>query len=140
VVDGSRAPTMFSFFLLFRKIKMNSTTEIAEIAHETNRTYCQTLGDYSQVGWDFCEQWQRLSALDGVRAIERGIVTRPEESHENWWKHKEDEGWEYGEKKNYNKALGALTHPCMVPFNELPIEQQTKDHLFFAIVTTLLGR
>ena len=108
---------------------MNSITEIAEIADETNRTYCQTIGDYSQVGWDFCEQWQRLSALDGVRAIERGIVTKPEQSHENWMKLKEDEGWVYGKE-----------HPYMVPFEELPHEQQMKDHLFFAIVTTLLGR
>ncbi len=115
---------------------MNSITEIAEIAHETNRTYCQTIGDYSQVGWDFCEQWQRLSALDGVRAIERGIVTKPEQSHENWLEHKVEEGWEHGSVKNEK----IKEHPCMLPFNELSEEQQMKDHLFFTIVTTLLGR
>jgi hypothetical protein len=115
---------------------MNSTTEIAEIAHETNRIYCQTIGDYSQMGWDFSEQWQRLSSMDGVRAIERGVVTRPEQSHENWLKHKEDEGWLWGPEKDPDKKL----HPCMVPFKELPHEQQMKDHLFFTIVMTLLGR
>ena len=119
---------------------MNSITEIAEIAYQTNRTYCQTIGDYSQDPWSCCDQWQRDTVLNGVRAIQRGIVTGPGQSHENWLKHKEEEGWVYGKKKNTNRARGVLTHPCMVPFNELPSEQQMKDHLFFAIVTTLLGR
>ena len=119
---------------------MNSITEIAQVAHETNRTYCQTIGDYSQYSWASCPQWQRDSAMNGVRAIERGIVTRPEQSHENWLMHKEDEDWVWGPKKNTDLSIGKLTHPCMVPFKELPHEQQMKDHLFFAIVMTLLGR
>ena len=114
---------------------MNSTTEIAEIAHETNRTYCRTLGDCSQEPWDFSPQWQRDSAIDGVRAIQRKIVTGPERSHENWLKDKEDAGWIFGPIKDPAKK----EHPCMVPFNQLPQEQQMKDHLFFTIVTTLLG-
>jgi len=119
---------------------MNSITEIAEIAHEANKAYCQTIGDHSHESWDFCHQWQRDSAMDGVRAIQRGVVSRPEQSHENWWKGKEDKGWVYGEKKNTDINVGVLTHPCMVPFKELPAEQQMKDYLFFAIVTILLGR
>ncbi len=114
---------------------MNSITEIAEIAHEANRTYCQTLGDYSQTSWNFCDQWQRDSAMDGVRAIKNDLVKKPEDSHENWLNLKEDEGWKYGPTKDPDKKL----HPCMVPFNKLPQEQQMKDHLFYNIVTTLLG-
>ena len=119
---------------------MNSITEIAEIAHETNRAFCRTLGDFSQDPWDCCPQWQRDSIINGVLAIKRGIVNEPGQSHENWLKLKEEEGWIFGKKKNTNKAIGVLTHPSMVPFKELPHEQQMKDHLFFAIVTTLLGR
>lgn len=129
-----------AIFLLKKEKTMNSTTEIARIAHETNRIYCQTLGDYSQEPWDFCPQWQRDSARNGVQAIQRGVVTRPEQSHENWMKEKYDKGWIYGEKKNTDLDIGTLTHPCMVPFKELTVEQQIKDRLFFAIVTTLLGQ
>ena len=118
---------------------MNSITEIAEIAHEANRTYCESLGDYSQSQWNYCDQWQRNSAMDSVRAIKNGLVKKPEESHENWLNLKEDEGWIYGEKKNTDISVGKLTHPCMVPFDKLPEEQQMKDHLFYNIVTTLLG-
>ena len=118
---------------------MNSITEIAIIAHETNITYCETLGDYSQTSWNFCDQRQRDSVMNGVRAIQRGIVKEPEQSHENWLKQKEEEGWVWGKKKNSDKSIGALTHPYMVPFEELTAEQQMKDRLFFTIVTTLLG-
>ena len=118
---------------------MNSITEIAIIAHETNITYCETLGDYSQTSWNFCDQWQRDSCMDGVRAIRNGLVKEPSQSHKNWLKCKEEEGWIYGEKKNTDINVGKLTHPCMVPFDELTEEQQMRDHLFYNIVTTLLG-
>ena len=119
---------------------MNSVTEIAKIAHEANKAYCETLGDFSQDHWNCCDQWQRDTVMNGVRAIEKRIVTEPEQSHENWLKLKEEEGWVYGKKKNSNKALGALTHPYMLPFKELTHAQQMKDFLFFSIVVTLLGK
>ncbi|HEC63663.1 MAG TPA: hypothetical protein ENI23_00050 [bacterium] len=119
---------------------MNSITEIARIAHEANRIYCQTIGDYSQEAWTICPQWQRNTVINGVRAIKEGIVMGPGESHQNWLNVKHKEGWVWGEKKNTDTSVGKLTHPCMLPFNELPPEQQMKDHLFFAIVTTLSGR
>ena len=119
---------------------MFPAAEIAKVAHEANKAYCETLGDFSQVSWHYAEQWQRNSAMNGVLAIEKGTVTKPEHSHENWLKEKEEQGWVYGEKKNTDASVGVLTHPCMVPFNELPAEQQMKDHLFFAIVTVLLER
>ena len=115
---------------------MNSITEIAKIAHEANRAYCETLGDYSQDRWSGAAPWQTNSAIDGVRAIEKGVVTRPEQSHENWLKHKEEEGWLYGPEKDVANKF----HPCMVPFKELSHEQQMKDFLFFSVVVTLLGR
>ena len=119
---------------------MLSTTEIARVAYETNRAYCESLGDFGQLSWGNVEQWQRDSAMNGVLAIRKGIVTRPEQSHENWLKEKYDKGWVYGKEKNTDLSVGCLTHPCMVPFDKLPAEQQMKDYLFFAIVMTLLGR
>ena len=115
---------------------MLSTTEIAKVTHETNRAYCESLGDFSQVYWYDAEQWQRDSAINGVLAIRNIIVTKPEESHENWLREKYEEGWVYGPEKDVDRKL----HPCMVPFNKLPAEQQMKDYLFFTIVTTLLKK
>jgi hypothetical protein len=44
-----------------------------------------------------------------------------------------NEGWVYGETKD----PVAKTHPCLVAYNDLPIEQQVKDHLFRAVVKAL---
>ena len=117
---------------------MNSTTEIAKIAHEANKAYCESLGDFSHDPWFAAQQWQRDSVINGVLSIERNEVKAPGESHENWLRIKEKEGWVYGTEKN--SGTGTRTHPCMLPFNDLPHAQQIKDHLFFAIVTTLLEK
>ena len=109
-------------------------TQIAKIVHEANRAYCETLGDDSQPVWEDAPQWQTDSAISGVLAIREGRITKPEDSHIGWLKEKEESGWIYGELKNPEDK----THPCMVPFDELPEEQQIKDHLFFAIVTLLI--
>lgn len=53
--------------------------------------------------------------------------------HDNWLKEKQADGWVYGEEKN----LLIKTHPCILPYNELPEFQQKKDLLFSAIVDAL---
>ena len=115
---------------------MLTIREIAEVAHEVNKAYCDVLGDDSQPFWEDAPQWQTDSAMDGVMAIKNKLVTRPEQSHENWLKEKFREGWTWGKVKDPEKK----THYCMLPFNQLSVEQQMKDRLFFAVVTALLGR
>jgi hypothetical protein len=48
-------------------------------------------------------------------------------------KEKVDNGWVFGEVKDAE----AKTHPCIVPFEQLPVEQQAKDYLFKGIVHAL---
>jgi len=108
--------------------------DVAKTCHEINRTLCQRLGDSSQVPWVDAPGWQRKSAIEGVRNIADGKVQRPKDSHESWFKGKEADGWVYGKDKDATNK----THPCMVPFDELPCEQQLKDVLFFATSTHLL--
>jgi RyR domain. len=56
-----------------------------------------------------------------------------ENLHQNWLDQKKKDGWVYGKTKDAEKK----THPCMVPYSDLPKEQQVKDHLFHAIVSIL---
>ncbi|XUM24954.1 RyR domain-containing protein [Bradyrhizobium oligotrophicum S58] len=42
-------------------------------------------------------------------------------------------GWVHGEVKDAD----AKTHPCIVPFDQLPRVQQAKDKLFRAVVAAL---
>ena len=109
--------------------------QIAQIVHEANRAYCETLGDYTQVSWSAAPELQRLSATNGVEGIRSGRITRPEESHESWLAEKSRTGWKYGPVKDADTK----EHPCFVPYAELPPEQQVKDAIFFAIVRACTG-
>lgn len=100
----------------------------AEAAHEMNRVYCQALGDTSQLIWGYAPEWQRQSALQGVDGVFQG--NGPGASHESWLAQKLADGWRHGQIKD----PVAKTHPSMLPFHELPLEEQQKDHLFVQTV------
>jgi hypothetical protein len=106
---------------------------IARVCHETNRAYCRTLGDESQLPWEEAPQWQKDSAIDGVKYHLLNPHSKPSDSHDNWTKQKIADGWVYGEVKDPE----AKTHPCLKDFTNLPLEQQKKDHLFLGIVRAL---
>lgn len=108
--------------------------EIARVCHEVNRAYCQSIGDDSQPIWDEAPGWLRDSLLLGVKLHTEGDHG-PEASHESWLNHKKAEGWVYGEVKD----PAAKTHPCCVPFDELPTDQKSKDFIFRAVVHALKG-
>lgn len=103
---------------------------IASIAHETNRRYCQVLGDDSQPAWGDAPDWQKDSAIKGVEFHMANPGASASASHDAWMSHKAAEGWRYGPVKNPD----IKEHPCMVAYDQLPIEQRRKDYLFKAIV------
>lgn len=94
---------------------------------------CVALGDLSQPGWASAPEWQRKSAITGVEFNLANPDAPASASHESWLAEKERDGWKYGEVKNAEKK----EHPCFVPYDQLPKEQQAKDHLFKAIVAAL---
>jgi len=105
----------------------------ARAAHEVNRSYCEAMGDTSQKPWAEAPNWQCQSALEGVRAVIDGKT--PEQLHESWMLSKISDGWRYGEVKDAE----AKTHPCIVPYDELPEFQRRKDELFRGTVRAVLG-
>ena len=103
---------------------------IARLAHEVNRAYCEAIGDHSQLPWDDAPGWQRDSAFAGVMFALNNNLPPPKKQHEEWMRHKIEDGWTYGKKKD----AAAKTHPCIVPWDQLPPEQKIKDMLFRAVV------
>jgi hypothetical protein len=106
----------------------------ARAAHEVNRAYCLAIGDDSQPPWEVAPEWQRSSAVNGVRGV---LVdgNGPKESHASWLAEKEANGWKFGPVKDPEKK----EHPCMVPYEQLPPEQRAKDDLFTHTVTIVAG-
>ena len=103
---------------------------IARLCHEVNKAYCEAIGDHSQVSWEEAHDWQKNSAIQGVLWVMKNPDTTPEDTHKNWMKDKLKEGWVYAPVKDVEKK----EHPCMVPYEELPLEQKVKDYLFRAVV------
>lgn len=95
--------------------------------------WCLANGDESQKPWDQAEEWQKDSAIKGVQFRVDNPEAGEDSQHNAWMEDKFKDGWVYGEVKD----AAAKTHPCLVPFNELPEFQQKKDKLFCAIVDAL---
>ena len=104
---------------------------IARLCHEANREYCKAIGDDSQLSWEDAPFWQKISAVKGVLLhLYHYPYINPAMSHESWMAEKIKDEWVYGEVKD----PVAKTHPCLVPYNDLPVEQKVKDMLFIQIV------
>lgn len=109
--------------------------QAAQVCHEANRAYCQTIGDNSQVPWDLAPQWQRDSAVKGVQYLIDHPYSGPHMQHESWLKEKLDAGWKWGPVKDADKK----EHPCILPYHELPLAQRFKDSLFIRVAQSFMG-
>lgn len=115
--------------------KKVSIISIAEQCHQANKTFCEQIGDFSQKDWKDAPEWQRTSAINGVKFHQSSKLTaKPEDSHNSWMKEKVESGWVYGEVKDEEKK----THPCIVPYEQLPLKQRLKDHIFIGICHTMI--
>ena len=103
---------------------------VAKVCHEANKAYCESIDDDSQKHWDEAEQWQRDSAIKGVEFSLANPDAPASAQHDSWLKDKQADGWVWGVEKN----AVLKTHPCMVPYEQLPVEQRLKDYLFRAVV------
>jgi hypothetical protein len=106
---------------------------IAIVCHEANRAWCFVNGDESQKPFSEAEEWQRESAVKGVIFRMENPDAGHDAQHNSWMQEKIDQGWVYGEVKDPE----AKTHPCIVPFDQLPEFQRKKDALFCAVVDAL---
>lgn len=109
--------------------------DIAKVAHEINKAYCEALGDASQPTWEEAPTWQKESAVNGVEFHLKNPDADPSASHDAWSNQKIADGWVYGPEKSPDLKQ----HPCLVPYMDLPLEQRVKDFLFRQVVHSLDG-
>jgi hypothetical protein len=110
--------------------------KIAQVCHEANRALQTVNPDVNNPvsePWDLVKAEIRESAVSGVEAVLANPEQTPEQSHEGWMAFKVEKGWVYGPVKDEEKK----THPCLVPYADLPAKEKVKDELFQAIVRTL---
>lgn len=108
--------------------------QIACVCHEANRGLQRampTSGIPVAEQWDLFPADQQVGVISGVRKAQAGAT--PEELHEAWCSDKVADGWSFGLMKSAEQK----THPCLLPYSELPEVQKVKDRLFAAIVVAL---
>lgn len=106
---------------------------IAYVCHQANKAWCESQLDTSQKDWGEAEQWQKDSAIKGVKFRLEHPECGVHAQHESWMEEKLSQGWVWGKVKDTEKK----THPCLVTFDYLPEHEQKKDKLFCAIVDAL---
>ena len=118
-----------------RTFTHDDVERIARIMHEVNRNFCAFNGDNSQKPWNEAEVWQK----EASRSMAQKLIDNPNLSdsatHDEWMADKEKAGWVYGPVKDAEKK----THPCLVPFDELPADQKMKDVLVKAVALAYMS-
>lgn len=67
--------------------------------------------------------------------VENPMMITPETLHEMWMEDKISRGWVHGDEKDPVKK----THPCILPYAELPPEQRVKDAIVHAVTREFFG-
>jgi DNA-binding transcriptional MerR regulator len=108
--------------------------DIARVVHAANRELQIVQGDpVPSPPWDEAPDYQAREAVAGVQEVIRNPELTAEQSHELWCDRMRADGWVHGEVKDPERR----THPTLLPWSELPAEQQLKDRLFIAVVRAL---
>ncbi len=81
--------------------------------------------------WDTLSASAREGYVSSVRYAMKGYS--PRRQHDEWMGYRQKQGWRHGPVKNEVEK----THPCLVPYNDLPASEQLKDKLFLSIVSVL---
>lgn len=108
-------------------------TDIAKVCHQANKAFCESEMDYTQKDWSEAQEWQKDSAIYGVIFRLNNPDAEPSAQHDSWQNQKIKDGWVWGEEKDETRK----THPCLVPYDQLPEFQRKKDKLFQSIVDAL---
>lgn len=118
-----------------RELTEKQVEYVARLCHEVNRAVCMVNGDGSQVAWEDAPDWQKQSAMDGVRKAVVAPFLSPAENHEGWMEIKLRDGWRYGPIKDASQKV----HPCLLPYKSLPPHEKIKDQIFMAVVNGYLN-
>ena len=108
--------------------------DIARIVHDASRGLQIVQGDpWPSAPWDEAEPYQVQQVTAGVAEALRDPGITPERSHDLWADRMRADGWRNGPAKDPELR----THPCLLPWADLPASQRMKDRLFLSVVRAL---
>ncbi len=110
---------------------------VAAMVHEACRTVslmCGPEGDLVEgrnPSWANAPAWMKESTSTAVAHIWDHPEMTPEALHDRWMSERLAAGWTLGPEKDLVRKIS----PCLIPYDQLPANQQIKDHLFYALVS-----
>ena len=122
ILDNIKRVEHYAKFKEHLKTSNELQNRLVLAIHEANKEIQQQTGEYIPPLDNHLTQ----SILDGVYFVLNNPNCTPEQQHNNWCYFKRQDGWKYGQIKDFERK----EHPCLVPYNELPEIQQRKDSVF----------
>lgn len=101
---------------------------IAITCHNANMQWRKYYEQGEGQTWDELSPQTRNGVMDGVKGALMGLTSA--QLHKAWMADCRANGWVYGPVKDTEKK----THPCLVSYDQLSIEDRAKDRLFLGIV------
>lgn len=106
--------------------------QIAYVCHTANRAVQELLDDACpSADWEDEDPDIKKISVYEVQMILSGRT--PEETHAEWCDRLFEQGYICGTVKSRTMK----THPCLVPFRDLPLEQKRKVRMIHGIVLAL---
>lgn len=114
-------------------MKTLSLDDICRVIDSANRELSRSLNENVSLPFDTWSDQARANMKESVRQVITGELRTPKDCHDKWLKDRVNEGWSFGEVKNFTLK----TSPCIVDYQELPEEQKVKDDMFFTTAMNL---
>ena len=111
-------------------------SEVAKIAYQANKAYSEIFDTRIRRDWTKLDQSERDFYIKGALFHLNNPDANESDSHNAWVKDMILKGWSYD--KYYNPAK--KTHPCIINFNKLTLEQQFKDYMFKGLINLFINR
>jgi len=110
---------------------------IAQNAYEKTQLCRKNRGDFQDLPWAYLEEWKRNDIINTVWFYLMYYPSQgAEECHNSWVADKFLDGWVYG----YALLQDKRQHPNLVPFGQLPVEEQIKNlDITYNIITTIIS-
>lgn len=110
--------------------------EIAKVAYQTYREYLKNTNSTTNLlDWDECPDWEKKSAIIGVRTYINNPEDSIEKNHERWMKERLTNNGVYYTERDKISFDYLPREP--IPFLQLSKKLQVKDFIFQNVVYAL---
>jgi hypothetical protein len=127
--------TQILIILKEHEIMALKNNDIARIIYSAIKAYSESIGEYCRYPhWDNIPNVIYNNYIASVEWLKLNQFSDASDLHERYCGILKNQGWEYGVEMDLKRK----THPKIMEFHTLPIEQQAKTHLFKEIFDALL--